>query len=192
MSKLPKSFYLREDVIQIAQDLLGKYLFTNVDNQLTGGMIIEVEAYQAPEDKASHAHDNRRTKRTETMFAEGGIAYVYLCYGIHSLFNVITNQADIPHAILIRAIQPLEGIEIMLERRKKKKLDKTLTSGPGSLSQALGINCSHDATDLAGNLIWIEDRNVKVKPNQILATPRIGIDYAEEYVSKPWRFVLSM
>jgi DNA-3-methyladenine glycosylase len=105
---------------------------------------------------------------------------------------VITNQVDIPHAILIRFIQPLEGIEIMLERRKKKKVDKTVTNGPGSLSQALGINCSHDTTDLAGDLIWIEDRNVKVKPNQIFTTPRIGIDYAEEYVSKPWRFVLSM
>src|SRR5690606_33584438 len=124
---------------QISKDLLGKSLLTKIDGRLTGGMIVETEAYRAPEDKASHAFNNRRTPRTENFFNEGGVSYVYLCYGIHYLFNIITNLKDIPHAILIRAIQPEEGIETMLKRRKKTKPTFDLTAGPGSMSMALGI-----------------------------------------------------
>lgn len=187
--KLDLSFYLRSDTLQISKDLLGKVLVTNIDGVITSGIITETEAYMAPEDKASHAFGNKKTVRTEVFYMEGAIAYVYLCYGIHNLFNVITNQKDKPHAILIRSIEPLEGIETMMIRRKKHILDKTLTSGPGSVSQALGINKLHTKIALTGNKIWIEDRTISVA--SIHATKRVGIDYAEEYKDKPWRFYIS-
>jgi DNA-3-methyladenine glycosylase len=187
-SKLPESFYIREDVLQLSKELLGKVLVTNIAGIYTSGMITETEAYRAPEDKASHAYNHRRTPRTEIFYHRGGIGYVYLCYGIHNLFNVVTNQENIPHAILIRSIEPIDGIEAMMIRRKKTKLDKTLTTGPGALSQALGINKLHNKISLAGNTIWIEDRNIQV--GQIEATTRVGIDYAEEYKEKPWRYYI--
>lgn len=192
MTKIPLSFYQQEDVVTLSRSLLGKYLFTCLEpeNVITGGMIIETEAYHGPEDKASHAYNNRRTKRTETMFSEGGVAYVYLCYGMHHLFNIVTNQKNIPHAILIRAIQPEAGIDVMLRRRNKKKLVPTLTRGPGSLCQALGINRTHDGFTLDGNSIWLEDRGVLIPTECIQASPRIGVDYAEEDALKPWRFLL--
>ncbi len=186
--KLSKEFYLREDVLTISKELLGKYLFSCIDGKLTGGMITETEAYRAPEDKASHAHGGRRTERTRIFYEEGGISYVYLCYGIHHLFNVVTNQKEIPHAILIRAIEPVEGMEEMMLRRNKNKIQPSLTCGPGSLSQALGIGRLHNNIDLQGDLIWIEDRGIIVPGKEILKGPRIGVDYAAEYASKPWRF----
>ncbi|WP_299251509.1 DNA-3-methyladenine glycosylase [uncultured Cytophaga sp.] len=186
--KLDTSFYLREDVLQISKDLLGKVLVTNIDGEITSGIITETEAYMAPEDKASHAYGNKKTARTEVFYMEGAIAYVYVCYGIHNLFNVITNQKDKPHAILIRSIEPLEGIEIMMKRRNKHTLNKTITSGPGSVSKALGINKLHNKLSLTGNTVWIEDRNIIVE--FIHATKRVGIDYAEEYKDKPWRFYI--
>ena len=187
-SKLPESFYIREDVIQLSKELLGKVLVTHIDGIITSGMITETEAYHAPEDKASHAYNNRRTPRTEVFYNTGGIGYVYLCYGIHNLFNVVTNKQDIPHAILIRAVEPLEGIDHMMQRRKKVKLDKTLTAGPGALSQALGINKIHNKISLLGETVWIEDRSIKVE--SIIETTRVGIDYDEEYIDKPWRFYI--
>ncbi len=186
--KLNKAFYTREDVIAISKDLLGKYLVTYIDGKLTSGMIVETEAYLGVEDKASHAYGNRKTKRTEPFYKEGGIAYVYMCYGIHYLFNIITNKADIPHAVLIRAIEPSEGIDTMLDRRKKTKLKPDLTAGPGALSVALGIKANHNESDLSGNEIWVEDRGVVVKKNEIIASPRVGVAYAKEYALKPWRF----
>lgn len=197
MPKLTLDFYQREDVIAISRELLGKVLMTrfacpNTGKLVTtGGIIIETEAYCAPEDKASHAYNNRRTKRTETMFCAGGVAYVYLCYGIHSLFNVVTGYKDLPHGVLIRAIQPIIGIEQMLERRKQKTITKTLTSGPGVLTAALGITTAHDQTLLTGRDIWIEDQGIKINEDKILATPRIGIGYAQDFVLKPWRFLIN-
>ncbi len=187
-AKLNLSFYQQDDVVAISQQLLGKYLFTYFDHVLTGGMIIETEAYRAPEDQASHAYGLRRTKRTEVMYQAGGVCYVYLCYGIHSLFNVITNQEGIPHAILIRAIQPLVGIETMLNRRNKQKVDKTLIQGPGALSQALGITLNANGLSLLGSQIWIEDRGVQINENEIVTSPRVGVDYAGEDALLPWRF----
>ncbi|WP_018343078.1 DNA-3-methyladenine glycosylase [Cytophaga aurantiaca] len=186
--KLPRSFYLRENVQLISQELLGKVLVSFIDGKLTSGIITETEAYQAPEDKASHAFGNKKTPRTEVFYMEGAIGYVYLCYGIHNLFNVVTNKKGIPHAILIRSLEPLEGIETMMQRRKKNKLDKTLTAGPGALSQALGINKLHNKISLLGDDLWIEDRNIHV--DSIHATTRVGIDYAEEYKDKPWRYYI--
>ena len=186
-SPLPLDFYLRDDVVTIAKELLGKYLFTQIDDDpVTGGMIIETEAYRGPEDRASHAYGNRRTKRTEVMFHDGGTAYVYLCYGIHHLLNVVTHTANHPHAVLIRAIQPLEGIETMLRRRHKKQLDKTLTSGPGSLCQALGITLKHNGLPFDRPPLWIEDRNISIETFH--SGPRIGVDYAGEDALLPWRF----
>ena len=137
MTKLNKDFYLRTDVVQISKDLLGKYLFTKIDNKITAGIITETEAYAGITDKASHAYNNRRTARTEIMFAKGGISYVYLCYGIHHLFNVVTNVEDVPHAVLIRAVKPIEGIEAILKRRNSKEIHSRISGGPGTVSQAL-------------------------------------------------------
>jgi DNA-3-methyladenine glycosylase len=186
--KLPLTFYQRDDVLTISKELLGKFLFTCFDGNLTGGMIIETEAYRGAEDRACHAYGNRRTKRTEIMFQPGGVCYVYLCYGIHSLLNVVTHGEDFPHAILIRAIKPVEGIDCMLQRRNKSKLDKTLASGPGALTEALGITVQHNGISLDSSLIWIEDRHYTVDPKDILASPRVGIDYAGADAFLPWRF----
>ena len=190
MSKIVKEFFLREDVIQISKDLIGVKLFTCIDGLVTGGIIVETEAYMAPEDKASHAYGNRHTPRTETFFKEGGIAYVYLCYGIHYLFNIVTNTTNIPHAILIRAIEPLEGIDIMLHRRNKTKLDYSLTSGPGSLSMALGISKRQNAISVLENEIWLEPSDVAISEDLIIAGPRVGVSYAKDYALMPWRFFL--
>lgn len=188
MKILPAVFYQNPDVIHLARELLGKYLITEIDGVQTGGKITETEAYRAPEDRASHAYNYRRTKRNEVMYHAGGIAYVYFVYGIHNMFNVVTNTAENPHAILIRAIEPEIGLETMLQRRNKYRPDKTLTSGPGSVTQALGITREHNALQLDRPPIWIEDRGIK--PRNIIVGPRVGIDYAGEDALLPWRFIM--
>jgi DNA-3-methyladenine glycosylase len=188
MNKLPLSFYLRENVVTISKDLLGKCLFTQVEGKICGGMIVETEAYRGYDDKACHASMNRRTKRTEVMFHNGGVAYVYLCYGMHYLFNVITNKAGCADAVLIRAIEPLEGVEVMLERRNLNQVSPKLTAGPGVVSQALGINQSYYGLPLNGDMVWIEERGFHVNESQILASPRVGVGYAGEDALLPWRF----
>jgi DNA-3-methyladenine glycosylase len=194
--KLTLDFYQRQDVIQISRDLLGKVLMTRIKCSITGelvttgGIIVETEAYCGPEDKASHAYGNKRTQRTEAMFAAGGVAYVYLCYGIHYLFNVVTGVRDLPQAVLIRAIEPLIGIDFMLKRRKQQILSPKITAGPGILSSALGITKDYNHFDLTGEHIWLEDHNFKISDHNILATPRIGIEYAQEFKLMPWRFII--
>ncbi|MCC7431497.1 DNA-3-methyladenine glycosylase [bacterium] len=188
MQKLDLSFYTRNDVVQVSKELLGKFLMTNFDGKITGGMIVETEAYAGITDKASHSYGNRRTKRTETMFCEGGTAYVYLCYGMYNLFNVVTNVAEIPQAVLIRAIEPTENIETMLQRRKMAKLQRNLTAGPGTLTLALGIRTDHTGTRLFGEKIWIEDRKINFSEAEILASERVGVAYAGEDAKRPWRF----
>ena len=189
MSKLSKDFYLQENVVELSKQLLGKILFTKEGKTITAGIITETEAYAGTTDKASHAYGGRRTERTETMYAEGGVSYVYLCYGMYSLFNVVTNRKDIPHAVLVRAIQPIEGIRTILQRRKSDKLKKGLTTGPGKVSMALGINFrNHNAQNLSGNKIWIEDRGILIPEKQIHKGPRIGVDYAGEDANLPYRF----
>ncbi len=187
---LPLSYYHHPDVLFLAQDLLGKYLMTCFDGILTGGMIIETEAYRGPEDRAAHSYGNRKTKRNEVMFQEGGVCYVYFIYGLHVMFNVVTNGIDLPHAILIRAIKPEIGIEEMVKRRRKHKVDKTLTNGPGSVAQALGIKRSHNGLRLDQAPIWIEDRGMMIYKEAILCLPRVGVDYAQEDALLPWRFLL--
>lgn len=185
---LSLSYYHNPDVLYLSRDLLGKFLISSINGEETGGMIIETEAYCGPLDRASHAYNNRKTKRNAVMYEQGGISYVYQCYGIHALFNVVTNTKDNPHAILIRALKPLIGLETMLRRRNKIKCDRTLTGGPGTLTQALGITTQYSGLPLNQPPIWIEDRGIIVKENDILIGPRVGIDYAGEDVDKPWRF----
>lgn len=186
--KLQSSYYLNQDVLFLAKDLLGKVLFTQVDGEITAGIIVETEAYFGIQDKASHAYGGRRTNRTEIMYSEGGISYVYLCYGIHSMFNIVTSVKEEPHAILIRAVQPVVGEEIIERRRNMPVTKAAVSSGPGSVAKALGINLSFNKKDLGGDEIWIEDHNIHYPLDMIAAVPRVGIAYAEEYVLLPWRF----
>lgn len=188
--KLDRSFYLRNDVVQISRELLGKVLCSRVNGAVTKAVIAETEAYAGIGDKASHAWGGRRTKRTEPMFGRGGTAYVYLCYGIHHLFNVVTAEAGTPHAILVRAGQPLEGEVLMRKRRGPQATNKTLLSGPGSFAQALGITTRATGTDLLGARIWIEDHGIYVNPERIEIGPRIGVAYAAEDAARPYRFVV--
>ncbi|MCC7504436.1 MAG: DNA-3-methyladenine glycosylase [Saprospiraceae bacterium] len=189
--RLSADFYLRTDVLQVSRALLGKVLVTQFEGVRTAGLITEVEAYRAPDDRACHAWNNRRTNRTEVMFREGGTAYIYLCYGIHHLFNVVTGPEDTAHAILVRAVEPLEGIEIMRQRRKNPP-DARLTTGPGALSQALGLTTAWTGQSLLlpDTPVWIEDRGRIIPDAHIAAGPRIGVDYAGECAAWEWRFWL--
>ncbi|MGN8226171.1 DNA-3-methyladenine glycosylase [Gracilimonas sp. BCB1] len=189
-SKLPRSFYQRDEVVQISKELIGKVICTNFDGVQTAGVIVETEAYNGRTDRACHAYPDVRTSRTETIYGPPGYAYVYLCYGIHHLFNVVTNREGLADAILIRAIQPIEGEEIMVKRRGKNKLQPVITNGPGKLSQAMGITTSNNECDLLGDIIWIEDRGIEFAEKEIEASPRIGVDYAGEDAKLPWRFTV--
>ena len=186
--KLPRSYYLGSDVVSISKSLLGKYLFTCIDGLLTGGYIIETEAYNGVVDKASHAFGNRKTPRTQIMFEEGGIAYIYLCYGIHEMLNVVTSVEGQPHAILIRAIEPTTGIDIMLARRNMQAIKPNITAGPGSVAKALGINRKINGISLQSDTLWIEDKGQSFTDEQIAAVPRIGVAYAAEDALLPYRF----
>lgn len=190
MEKLSHDFYNRADVVSIAQELLGKTLVTQFGGIHTAGRIVEVEAYAGIHDRASHAYGGRRTARTEIMFGQAGTAYVYLCYGIHHLFNVVTNQPDIPHAILIRAIEPLWGIGDMLERAGKNHQDLTLGRGPGNVSKVLGITTRHTGLSLLGNELFIAGDGFIPGKRAIRATKRIGVDYAGKDALLPYRFIL--
>lgn len=190
MPKLTQSFYQQEDILAVAQMLLGKQLFTKIDGVLTGGTIVETEAYNGIIDKASHAFGGRFTSRTSTMYKTGGVAYVYLCYGIHHLFNVVCGSEGNPLAVLIRGVEPFEGIDAMLQRRKMQTLTGRITAGPGALAQALGINKNLNAKDLLGNEVWIEDNGFVFEPSQIIASPRVGVDYAGDHALLPWRFYI--
>lgn len=184
--RLPKSFYLGDDVVTIARSLIGKYVFTRFDDKLTGGKIVETEAYNGRTDKACHAF-LKRTKRTEVLYEEGGIAYIYLCYGIHHMLNIVTNQEGLADAILIRAIEPTIGLDAMILRRSGDKGTK-LTAGPGSLGQALGIHTSFTGTSLVSDSrIWISEAENE-EPLAIETDRRVGVDYAGEDAMLPWRF----
>ena len=187
---LSRSFYDRKDVVAIARDLIGKVLITNFGGELTSGRIVETEAYNGAVDRASHAFGNRRTARTEVMFGRPGTAYVYLCYGIHHLFNVVTNKEGIPHAVLIRAIEPLQGVEIMQNRTRKQLLDNTITRGPGNVSKSLGIFTTHTGYDLIGSDIRIADDGFRYAKSDIVVTTRIGVEYSGTDALLPYRFIV--
>ena len=191
MKKLQASFYQRSNVIQIAKELLGKILVTKWNGIETSGRIVEVEAYNGIVDKASHAAGGRRTNRNEVMYGEGGVSYVYLCYGIHHLFNVVTNRPETPHAVLIRALEPIKGIDVMLERTGKKQLDNTLTKGPGNVSKALGISFKHHSgLSLLSKELFIAEDDFELKKKDVVASPRIGVGYAGDDAKLLYRFFI--
>jgi DNA-3-methyladenine glycosylase len=191
MKKLPPEFYLHHDVVHLARELLGKVLATHIDGEgITAGIITETEAYAGAVDRASHAYGNRRTPRNETMYRTGGLAYIYLCYGIHHLFNVVTNQAEVPHAVLVRAIHPMEGRQRMLQRLRPGASALPPLNGPGKLTRALGIHTKLNGTPLTGDTIWLADNGITIPKDGILATPRIGVDYAGDHARWPYRFLL--
>jgi len=185
--KLTREFYMREDTLQIARDLLGKLLVVpDASGERVSGMIVETEAYLGAIDKAAHSYGMRRTKRTETMFAVGGTVYVFFIYGMYYQFNVVVGAVNTPHAILIRAVEPVENAAIMRVRRGKMP-DKNLTSGPGKLCLALGIDKRYNNEDLLGNKVWLEEFRI-FSDAEIISGKRIGVDYAEEFAEKYWRF----
>lgn len=190
MKILPLSFYKRNDVVEIAKDLLGKIIVTEFDGLLTTARIVETEAYAGCTDKASHAYGNRRTGRTEVMFGTPGRAYVYLCYGIHHLFNVVTNMPGTPHAVLIRAVEPVKGTEIMQQRTGKIEPGYSITRGPGNVSRALGIKTIHTGYNLLTSQLIIKDDGFVFDSNLIQQTPRIGVAYAGEDALLPYRFFI--
>lgn len=189
---LSESFFQVDDVVQIARDLLGKVLLTQFDGQLCRARIVETEAYRAPDDQASHARNHTRTPRTEIMYARGGHVYVYLCYGIHHLFNVVTGPEDTAHAVLIRGIEPLANTAVMLNRRGMEKVGPQLTAGPGVLSKAMGIRTIHTGLFLPNpaSPIKIESDGYLLNPDQIGVSTRVGIAYAGEWALQPWRFFI--
>ena len=187
-AKLERDFYTRRDTLRVARELLGKRLVVHAaTGERVSGRIVEVEAYLGVEDRAAHSFGGRRTARTETMFAMGGTAYVFFVYGMHHQFNVVAGPEGQPHAVLIRAVEPEESIELMRERRPART-ERELTSGPGKLCRALAIDLTHDGEDLRGRRVWLEDAGVRVAPKDIAAGPRIGVAYAGEDALKPWRF----
>lgn len=190
--QLTQDYFLQDDVLFLAKDLLGKYLFTLIDGQIAGGIITETEAYKGTTDRASHAYGGRRTKRNEMMYHAGGVAYVYQCYGIHYLLNFVTNDTDIPDAILIRGIFPTHGCELMQLRTRKTRVSADISNGPGKVSKALGITKSHNGLSLTSDTIWVEDRNLIIPDSAIQTTPRIGVDYAGNDAKLPYRFVTNM
>ena len=190
MKKLSESFYDRTDVLKISQDLLGKVLITNFSGELTSGRIVETEAYAGVGDRASHAFGGKRTSRMEAVYGPPGTIYIYICYGMHHLFNVVTNKVNTPHAILIRALEPLEGIETMLKRTGKKQADFTLTRGPGNVSRALGMAKEHSGGNLLSGEIFIGDDGLRYKKDQIVITRRIGVEYAREDAERLYRFIV--
>lgn len=188
MKKLPQAFYSRKNVLTIARDLIGKVLVHHDGKALTAGRIVETEAYDGVIDRASHAFGGRRTTRNEIMYAEAGTAYVYICYGMHHLFNVVTNKKDIPHAILIRALEPVMGLDVMLKRRKKLRTDHLVTRGPGSLSVAMGITVRQNGHSLLSDELYIADDGFRMPSKSIAVSHRIGVESSREAAVYPYRF----
>jgi DNA-3-methyladenine glycosylase len=186
--KLDRCFYLGSDVVKIAKALLGKILVSDVPDGISAGMIVETEAYSWKE-RGCHAFNHKKTNRNAAMFERGGVSYVYLCYGVHELFNVVTNKEGLAEAVLIRALEPTDGVGLMMERYGIKQ-PKGITSGPGKLAKALGITRAHNLQDLTGNTIWIEDRGMVVTPKNIQASARIGMNFPGKDALLPWRFTI--
>jgi DNA-3-methyladenine glycosylase len=188
MKKVPLSFYDRKDVVKIAEELLGKIIVTNIDGFFTSGRIVETEAYVGITDKASHSFSGKRTAKNEHMYSAPGTAYIYICYGLHQMMNIVTNEKEIPDAVLIRAIEPLEGIDIMLQRTKKDHADKTLTRGPGNVGKALGIFKYHSGLHLLDEQIYLIDDGQKISKENIGVSKRIGVESAGPDGLLPYRF----
>lgn len=191
--RLETSFFQRADVTELAQEMIGTFIVSNMGGHRCSGMITETEAYDGQNDRACHAHAGRRTKRTEVMYEKGGTAYVYLCYGIHHLFNVISGPEEQPDAVLIRAIEAAEGKNTLLERRGMERPSRNWLGGPGKLTHGLSVRTErHDRTDLGSSEeIWIEERGIEVPKKAVHTGKRIGIDYAGPDAALPYRFYLT-
>ncbi len=187
-NKLSARYYQQDDVLAIARDLLGKHVYSSIAGELTGGLIVETEAYRGPDDRGSHAYNNKRTPRNEIMYHAGGLAYMYICYGIHDMLNIVTGSEGMSHAILIRAIEPQTGLDVMRKRRNIFDQDRRLCQGPGALAKAMGLTKLHNGHDLQGDVIWLEDRKVAYKDSEVIASARIGMNFDGPYKSIPWRF----
>jgi DNA-3-methyladenine glycosylase len=185
--KLPADFY-HNDVVLVSRQLLGKYVFSFIDDKLTGGIIVETEAYKGPEDRGSHAYNNKRTPKNEMMYAAGGVAYMYICYGIHDMLNVVTGKEGTSHAALIRAIEPIEGLGFMRHRRQLFNKDVRLCQGPGALAKAMGLTKSLNGANLQGGVIWIEDRGLFYPEEAVSSSARVGMNFDGIYKTIPWRF----
>lgn len=191
MKKLPLSFYANKDVVQVAKDLIGMLVVTRVNDVFTSGRIVETEAYKAIIDKASHSYRGKRTARNEDMYAAAGTVYIYICYGMHHMLNVVTNEKEIPDAILIRAIEPVAGIEFMMKRTGKKRDDLNITRGPGNLAKALGIQKKHSGLHFTGHHIMLyQDGHSKIPEHAIGTSKRIGVASAGDDALLPYRFYL--
>lgn len=190
---LPEEFYVDSDVVNLAKVLLGKTISTYTDGIMTSGMIVETEAYRGPDDRGCHAFGNRYTERTKTMFESGGVAYVYICYGLHPMFNVVSGAKDQPHAILVRAIEPFEGIDTMLQRRNLQKLSYQLSNGPGKAAVALGITKNLDGSILfdQNSPIQITENQINLKDEKIVTGLRVGMSvHVGLCAYRPWRFYI--
>jgi DNA-3-methyladenine glycosylase len=187
---LDKAFYNRKNVVQVARDLLGKILITQLDGYRSSGRIVETEAYAGVEDRASHAFGSKRTARSEHLYGDPGTIYIYICYGMHHLFNVITNKKNIPHGVLIRALEPMEGVEHMLKRTGRLTSDFTITKGPGNLSRAMGMTKLQSGGNVFSEEIFIADDGLRYKKNEIIVTKRIGVEGAREDADLPYRFIV--
>ena len=187
--KLGLDFYQRPDVLQIARELLGKHLYTNINGVITAGRVVETEAYRHEGDHSLALHLQRKRRQAQGLYQPGGHAYIYTVYDRHALFNLTTHDAAHPDAVLIRAVEPLVGIEEMLRRRGLGALVRGLTAGPGVLSQALGISPAFSGTALNGDALWFEDHGEPVADADVLASARVGLAYAgPEAAGLPWRF----
>jgi DNA-3-methyladenine glycosylase len=180
---LPRSFYARP-VLVVARDVIGKILVHDTDEGRVAGRIVEAEAYRGPEDRAAHSYGGRRTARTEAMYGPPGHAYVFFVYGMHHHVNLVTTKEGLPHAVLLRAVEPIEGIELMAKRRGRKATDRELTNGPGKLCVAFGIDRRAYGADLCRKPLFLADG----PRGRVARSPRVGIDYAGAWVTRPWRF----
>lgn len=187
-NKLPVDFYQQSDVVSVARQLLGKHVYSLINGNLTGGIIIETEAYRGPDDRGSHAFNNKRTPRNEMMYRAGGVAYMYICYGIHDMLNIVTGTDGMSHAALIRAIKPTEGLEIMRIRRGIFDQDRRLCQGPGALAKALGLTKLHNGEDLQGEALWLTDEGTNFDDDQVIASARVGMNFDGPFKTIPWRF----
>jgi DNA-3-methyladenine glycosylase len=180
---LPRSFYARP-VLVVARETVGKILVHDTPEGRVAGRIVETEAYRGPEDRAAHSYGGRRTARTEAMYGPPGYAYVFFVYGMHWHVNLVTTATDVPHAVLLRAVEPLEGAPLMAARRGLAPTDPALTNGPGKLCQAFAIDRAHYAADLCKGPLFLCEGS---RP-RIARSPRVGVDYAGAWAEKPWRF----
>ncbi|MES3018894.1 MAG: DNA-3-methyladenine glycosylase [Bacteroidota bacterium] len=187
-NKLPLEFYQQADVVSIARQMLGKHVYSRIDGKLTGGIIVETEAYRGPDDRGSHAYNDKRTPRNEMMYSAGGVAYMYICYGIHDMLNIVTGTEGMSHAALIRAIEPTEGLDIMRLRRGVFDQDRRLCQGPGALAKALGLSKLQNGADLLGNEIWLTDEGRNYTDDEIVFAARVGMNFDGPFKTIPWRF----